>query len=103
MYVKNNWKYFIIFCSKNRLSFIIQYLILNKYSEKIQFGILSISDISRMACVELVNRGLYNENKESIPFGPLDNKLVNINISNLSNIINYIDFKSKFIIFMIGS
>lgn len=29
-----------------------------------------------MACVELVNRGLYNENKESIPYGPLDNKLV---------------------------
>ncbi len=30
-----------------------------------------------MACIELVNRGLYNENKESIPYGPLDNKLVN--------------------------
>lgn len=29
-----------------------------------------------MSCTELVNRGLYNDNKESIPYGPLDNKLV---------------------------
>lgn len=35
-----------------------------------------------MSCVELVNRGLYNENKESIPYGPLDNKLVNFPINS---------------------
>lgn len=32
-----------------------------------------------MACVELVNRGLYTETKEAVPYGPLDNKLVNNN------------------------
>ena len=31
-----------------------------------------------MSCVELVNRGLYNENKEPIKYGPLDNKLVKL-------------------------
>lgn len=47
-----------------------------KYSDAIQFGVLSNSDISKLSSLELVNRGLYNENRQPIPYGPLDLRLV---------------------------
>jgi DNA-directed RNA polymerase III subunit RPC1 len=37
--------------------------------------VLSSSDISKLSSIELVNRGLYSENRESVPYGPLDLKL----------------------------
>jgi hypothetical protein len=38
--------------------------------------VLSDTDISKLSSIELVNRGLYNENREPIPYGPLDLRLV---------------------------
>ncbi len=39
---------------------------------------MSTTDIAKLSVVELVNRGLYNENREGIAYGPLDLRMVNI-------------------------
>ena len=48
------------------------------FSEEIQFGVMSTTDIAKLSVVELVNRGLYNEHREGIAYGPLDLRMVNI-------------------------
>ena len=41
----------------------------------IQFGIFSSSEIAKLAKIECVNKGLYDENKNPIPYSAIDNHL----------------------------
>ena len=45
------------------------------YSQQIQFGVFSSSDISKLSTIECVNRDLYDEHKQPVPYGPIDLKL----------------------------
>ena len=47
---------------------------LNKIKE-IQFGVLNSSDIAKLSTIECVNQYLYDEDKDPIPYGPIDYRL----------------------------
>ena len=47
---------------------------LNRIKE-IQFGVLNSSDIAKLSTIECVNQYLYDEDKNPIPYGPIDYRL----------------------------